>query len=183
MRRLALIVSAGVLLTTANHARAQAVVGGPAVGAYRVGDYFAAPGLYGTSYGFASYGVPRTYTSYSALPWSSQPSSIPGYGFLPGRYGVGPLRDLVLPRQRRGMRGLPCAHIANVRLQRGHAHRYLEKLSVLGREAAGEASVHGRAIERADGRKRTREVRVGQQGTHRSEQLATHRFHSAQWRR
>lgn len=89
MRRLALIVWAGALLTTSTQARAQAVVGGPAVGAYRVSDYFAAPGLYGTSYGFASYGVPRTYTSYSAMPWSSYPASIPGYGFLPGRYGVG----------------------------------------------------------------------------------------------
>ncbi|MDR3619992.1 MAG: hypothetical protein P4L85_11635 [Paludisphaera borealis] len=88
MRRLALIVSAGVLLATSARVEAQAVVGGPAVGTYRVGDYFAAPGLYGTSYAYASYGIPRTYTSYSAAPWSSYSANYPSNGFLPGRYGV-----------------------------------------------------------------------------------------------
>jgi hypothetical protein len=88
MRRVALIVSAGVLLAASARVEAQAVIGGPAVDTYRVGDYFAAPGLYGTSYGFASYGIPRTYTSYSAAPWSSYYSNYPNYGFLPGRYGV-----------------------------------------------------------------------------------------------
>lgn len=70
-------------------ARAQAVVGGPAVGSYRVSDYFAAPGLYGTSYGYASYGVPRTYTSFSAKPWSSYYANYPPTGYMPGPYGVG----------------------------------------------------------------------------------------------
>jgi hypothetical protein len=89
MRRYALIATVVLLLATSARARAQAVEGGPAVGTYRVSDYFAAPGLYGTSYGFASYGVPRTYTSYSAAPWSSYSANYPSYGFLPGRYGVG----------------------------------------------------------------------------------------------
>jgi hypothetical protein len=91
MRRLALFVLVGlvVAISTPARARAQAVVGGPAVGSYRVSDYFAAPGLYGTSYGFASYGVPRTYTTYSAAPWSAYYSNYPNAGFLPGRYGVG----------------------------------------------------------------------------------------------
>ncbi|QEH32888.1 hypothetical protein OJF2_13730 [Aquisphaera giovannonii] len=56
---------------------------------YRVSDYFAAPGLYGTSYGYASYGVPRTYTTFSAYPGPAYGSNLPPYGFLPGRYGVG----------------------------------------------------------------------------------------------
>lgn len=70
-------------------AQAQAVPGGAAVGSYRVSDYFAAPGLYGTSYGFASYGVPRTYTTFSAFPGPAYGSNYPAYGYMPGRYGVG----------------------------------------------------------------------------------------------
>ena len=70
--------------------RAQAFVGGPyTTGPYRVSDYFAAPGLYGTSYGFASYGVPRTFTTFSAYPGPSYGSNYPSYGLMPGRYGVG----------------------------------------------------------------------------------------------
>ena len=90
MRRLlAVIVVGAVVSHGAREARAQAVMGGPYSGSYRVSDYFAAPGLYGTSYGFASYGVPRTFTTFSAYPGPSYGSNVPGYGFLPGRYGVG----------------------------------------------------------------------------------------------
>ena len=89
MRRLALLLSAAALWFAASPAHAQAVSGGPAVASYRVSDYFAAPGLYGTSYGYASYGVPRTYTSFSAKPWSSYYANLPPYGYMPGRYGVG----------------------------------------------------------------------------------------------
>ena len=68
----------------------KAFVGGPyTAGPYRVSDYFAAPGLYGTSYGFASYGVPRTFTTFSAYPGPSYGSNYPSYGLMPGRYGVG----------------------------------------------------------------------------------------------
>ncbi|MDG3006913.1 hypothetical protein [Paludisphaera mucosa] len=89
MRRLALMVSAAALWTS-SPAFGQAVSGGPAVGSYRVSDYFAAPGMYGTSYGVASYGVPRTYTSFSAQPWSSYyGSNLPSPGYMPGRFGVG----------------------------------------------------------------------------------------------
>ena len=35
---------------------------------YRVSDYLGAPGLYGMSYGFASYGMPQTYSVFSAYP-------------------------------------------------------------------------------------------------------------------
>ena len=86
---LAVIVVGAVVSHGAREARAQAVMGGPYSGSYRVSDYFAAPGLYGTSYGFASYGVPRTFTTFSAYPGPSYGSNVPGYGFLLGRYGVG----------------------------------------------------------------------------------------------
>ena len=56
---------------------------------YRVSDYFASPGWYGTSYGFASYGFPQTYSVYSAFPAPSYASNYPPYGLMPGRYGVG----------------------------------------------------------------------------------------------
>ncbi len=86
---------AGVLVTAALSgmlapaARAQAVVGGPYVGSYRVSDYLGAPGLYGMSYGFASYGMPQTYSVFSAYPGPSYGSNYPPYGILPGRFGVG----------------------------------------------------------------------------------------------
>jgi hypothetical protein len=70
-------------------ARAQAVVGGAYSSSYRVSDYLGAPGLYGMSYGFASYGMPQTYTVFSAYPGPSYGSNYPPYGILPGRYGVG----------------------------------------------------------------------------------------------
>jgi hypothetical protein len=56
---------------------------------YRVSEYLGAPGLYGMSYGFASYGMPQTYTVFSAYPGPSYGSNYPPYGILPGRYGVG----------------------------------------------------------------------------------------------
>jgi hypothetical protein len=56
---------------------------------YRVSNYFIAPGWYGMSYGYASYGMPQTYSVYSAFPGSSYGANYPPYGLLPGRYGVG----------------------------------------------------------------------------------------------
>jgi hypothetical protein len=56
---------------------------------YRVSDYLGAPGLYGMSYGFASYGMPQTYSVFSAYPGPSYGTNYPPYGILPGRYGVG----------------------------------------------------------------------------------------------
>ena len=56
---------------------------------YRASDYLRAPGNYGMSYGFASYGMPQTYTVFSAYPGPSYGSNYPPYGILPGRYGVG----------------------------------------------------------------------------------------------
>jgi hypothetical protein len=92
MRHLLGIIGVGAVLwlgPVTGRAGAQAMVGGPYTGSYRASDYFASPGLYGTSYGFASYGIPRTYTTFSAYPGPAYGSNYPGYGFLPGRYGVG----------------------------------------------------------------------------------------------
>jgi len=72
-----------------NEARAQVGVGGGYSSSYRVSDYLGAPGLYGMSYGFASYGMPQTYTVFSAYPGPSYGSNYPPYGILPGRFGVG----------------------------------------------------------------------------------------------
>ncbi len=69
--------------------RAQGTPVGRYVGSYRVSDYLGAPGLYGMSYGFASYGMPQTYTVFSAMPGASRGATLPPYGILPGRYGVG----------------------------------------------------------------------------------------------
>jgi hypothetical protein len=77
-----------VALVTAQ-AKAQVIVGGPYSSAYRLNDYLGAPGLYGMSYGFASYGMPQTYSVFSAYPGPSYGTNYPPYSILPGRFGVG----------------------------------------------------------------------------------------------
>jgi hypothetical protein len=86
----ALILTVAIGLgISAREARAQVLAGSPYMSSYRVSDYFVAPGWYGTSYGFASYGFPQTYSVYSAFPASSYAANFPPYGLLPARYGVG----------------------------------------------------------------------------------------------
>lgn len=90
MPRLAIVLSAGALLLFSARVEAQTAVVGPAVGgAPSPSDYFAAPGLYGTSYGYASFGVPRTHSSFSAKPWSPYYATLPNYGFAAGPFGAG----------------------------------------------------------------------------------------------
>jgi hypothetical protein len=72
-----------------SQARAQGDAGGGYSNSYRVSDYLGAPGYYGMSYGFASYGMPQTYTVFSAYPGSSYGANLPPYGIMPGRFGVG----------------------------------------------------------------------------------------------
>jgi hypothetical protein len=84
-----MLVVMGVAGRMVPEAGAQVIVGGPIVAPYRVSNYFAAPGYYGTSYGFASFGVPRTYTTFSAFPGPAYGVNYPAYGVLPGRYGTG----------------------------------------------------------------------------------------------
>jgi hypothetical protein len=57
---------------------------------YRVSEWVGLPNLYGTSWGVASFGIPRTYSTFSSpygagYGYGYQNS----YGVLPGRYGVG----------------------------------------------------------------------------------------------
>jgi len=86
----AAVLAAAIVLGSATpEARAQVVVGGPYSSSYRVSDYLGAPGLYGMSYGFASYGMPQTYSIFSAYPGPSYGTNYPPYGILPGRFGVG----------------------------------------------------------------------------------------------
>jgi len=96
MRRFrAMFLSAAVLAALSNvglgaqQAKAQGMVTGPYSGSYRVSEYLGAPGLYGMSYGFASYGMPQTYSVFSAYPGPSYGTTLPPYGVMPGRYGVG----------------------------------------------------------------------------------------------
>src|SRR4051794_21983703 len=70
-------------------AGAQVVAASGYVSSYRVSNYFVAPGWYGMSYGFASYGMPQTYSVFSAYPGPSYGTNYPPYGILPGRFGVG----------------------------------------------------------------------------------------------
>jgi len=78
-----------VLGLGAAEVRAQGVVGGGYSGAYRVSDYLGSPGTYGMSYGYASYGMPQTYSVFSAMPGPSYGTTYPPYGLMPGKYGVG----------------------------------------------------------------------------------------------
>ena len=89
MRLLPAALFVGVLQLglAAVEAEAQVVAGySPS---YRVSDYLGAPGNFGMSYGFASYGMPQTYSVFSAYPGPSYGSNYPPYGILPGRFGVG----------------------------------------------------------------------------------------------
>lgn len=49
---------------------------------------YGAPGYYGTSFGTASYGVPRTYSTFNSPYGVGYGYGYPTPGFLPGRYGV-----------------------------------------------------------------------------------------------
>ena len=89
MRLLPAALFVGVLQLglAAVEAEAQVVAGySPS---YRVSDWLGAPGNFGMSYGFASYGMPQTYSVFSAYPGPSYGSNFPPYGILPGRFGVG----------------------------------------------------------------------------------------------
>jgi hypothetical protein len=84
----AVVVAAGLGVGPAAR-DASAQVAGAYSPSYRVSDFLGAPGTYGMSYGFASYGMPQTYSVFSAFPGPSYGSNYPPYGILPGRYGVG----------------------------------------------------------------------------------------------
>jgi hypothetical protein len=94
MRRLSGPTLPAVVLTVVlGIGTAEVKAQGPAIGgysaSYRVSDYLGAPGNYGMSYGYASYGMPQTYSVFSAMPGPSYGTTYPPYGILPGKYGVG----------------------------------------------------------------------------------------------
>ena len=62
---LAIVIGVG---TSTREVGAQTIAGSGYASSYRTSDYFIAPGWYGTSYGFASYGMPQTYSVFSAYP-------------------------------------------------------------------------------------------------------------------
>ncbi len=68
-------------------ARAQ-VAGGGASPYYGPNSAYGAPGNYGMAWGYSSYGVPRTYTSFSS-PGPGYAYGYQPYGLAPVRYGVG----------------------------------------------------------------------------------------------
>src|SRR4051794_13206780 len=96
MRRRTGVLVIGIALAAApgicpTRARAQVPVGGGmAVGVpYRINPYYAAPGNYGMAYGSPSFGLTRTYTSFSSPYGAGYGYGYAPYGLLPGRYGVG----------------------------------------------------------------------------------------------
>ena len=89
MRHLLMVVAVGFALAMVPEAAlAQVVVGGAPV-PYRVNSSIGLPGLYGTSWGVASFGIPRTYTTFSSPYGAGYGYGYPNYGVLPGRFGVG----------------------------------------------------------------------------------------------
>ena len=85
---LGMTVLGAVLALLPGPARAQVVAGG-AMNPYRINGYYAAPGLYGMSFGSPSAGLTRTYTSFSSPYGAGYGYGYAPYGMLPGRYGVG----------------------------------------------------------------------------------------------
>lgn len=53
-----------------------------------VNSAYGAPGYYGMSYGVPSYGVPRTYSSFSSPYGVGYGYGYPPYGYMPGKFGV-----------------------------------------------------------------------------------------------
>jgi len=75
----------GLALMSTSSARAQGVGTTPY---YGPNSYFGAPGNYGMAWGTPSYGVPRTYTSFSS-PGPGYALAYQPYGLTSNRYGVG----------------------------------------------------------------------------------------------
>jgi hypothetical protein len=88
-RVLAVVIALGLGVPSAGALAQQVAPDSGYMSSYRVSNYFIAPGWYGMSYGFASYGMPQTYSVFSAFPGPSSGSNFPPYGLLPGRFGVG----------------------------------------------------------------------------------------------
>jgi hypothetical protein len=87
-RQLLKVLTGGAIALLALPARAQVSPGTPTQ--YRgPGTAFGAPGYFGMGYGVPSFGVPRTYSSFSSPYGGGYSYGYAPYGILPGRYGVG----------------------------------------------------------------------------------------------
>ena len=88
MRRMLLMVAVGhALMTWSTDSLGQVVSTGPSPA--RINAAVGMSDLYGTSWGVASYGVPRTYTTFSSPYGLGYGYGLPNYGVLPGRFGAG----------------------------------------------------------------------------------------------
>jgi hypothetical protein len=89
MRRQLMVLAVGsVLILSSGRARAQVMIGGP-MAPYRVNGAIGMPDVYGTSWGVASFGIPRTYTTFSSPYGAGYGYGYPAPGVLPGKFGVG----------------------------------------------------------------------------------------------
>ena len=84
MHRLLGMICFGVIVSGAQ-AQAQTP---PTYGVYTgTNSLYGAPGYFGTSYGTASYGVPRLSSSFNSPYGVGYGGGYPAVGFLPGRFG------------------------------------------------------------------------------------------------
>jgi len=91
MRRSMMVLAVGFALTLAiapGRAEAQVILGDAPL-PYRVNSSIGLPDLYGTSWGVASYGSIRTYSTFSSPYGGGYGYGYPPYSYLPGWYGVG----------------------------------------------------------------------------------------------
>ncbi len=89
MRHLLMVVAVGsALAILPGSASAQYAVVSPTA-PIRINASIGLPNLYGTSWGVASYGIPRTYTTFSSPYGAGYGYGYPAYGPLPGKFGVG----------------------------------------------------------------------------------------------
>lgn len=87
MKKLLAVAIVAMLMGT-GEARAQGPAPAPARYYSGANSVYGAPGFYGTSWGVASYGVPRTYSSYNSPYGPGYGGGYPPTAFLPGKFGV-----------------------------------------------------------------------------------------------
>jgi len=89
MRHLLMVLAVGFVLTLARgRAQAQTVIPAP-FPPFRINGAIGLPNVYGTSWGVASFGFPRTYTNFSSPYGAGYGYGYPPPGVIPGKFGVG----------------------------------------------------------------------------------------------
>ena len=87
MARLLLLLALVLFFSSPTPVLAQIAQSGPFPS--RINGAVGLPDLYGTSWGVASYGVPRTYTTFNSPYGGGYGYGYPNYGVIPGKFGVG----------------------------------------------------------------------------------------------